>query len=86
MISDSDLVSVGIQAGLSNVCLAFVNSDSGEATNNVDGNFGDRNNLTVSSIKTDLITSFGMEERRSLLLSPQNVPIPLLSFTLSGLS
>lgn len=50
VLDDYDLTLVQNQAGVSEVCLVFVNSDSGEATSDVDGNYGDRNNLTVSSM------------------------------------
>jgi hypothetical protein len=47
VINDFDLASIRMKAGISQVCLVFVNSDSGEATTVVDNNYGDRNNLTV---------------------------------------
>ena len=38
---------IQILAGRANVAIVFVNADSGEGFINVDGNIGDRNNLTV---------------------------------------
>ena len=48
VVNDFDLASIRVKAGISQVCLVFVNSDSGEATTVVDNNYGDRNNLTVT--------------------------------------
>ena len=47
VLDDYNLRLIAEKAGLSQVCLVFVNSDSGEATSEVSGNYGDRNNLTV---------------------------------------
>jgi len=49
VLDDFDLQSISTTAAQSQVCIAFVNSDSGEATSIVDQNYGDRNNLTVKS-------------------------------------
>ena len=63
VLDDYDLKSIRTKAGISQICLAFVNSDSGEATSNVDGNYGDRNNLTVLPHTQATKVSSGMGAR-----------------------
>jgi beta-glucosidase len=45
--SDYDYTTIAAVAARSDVCLVFVNADSGEGYINVGGNQGDRNNLTL---------------------------------------
>lgn len=48
VLNDYDYTAIRSKAADNqDVCLAFINSRSGEATNTVEGNFGDRNNLTA---------------------------------------
>ncbi|KAM0749455.1 beta glucosidase [Meredithblackwellia eburnea MCA 4105] len=47
VLDDSNAVQLQAVARRSGVCLVFVNSDSGEGYLTVDGNAGDRNNLTL---------------------------------------
>jgi len=47
VLDDYDYAGIRAAAGGQDVCLAFVSSRSGEGTNSVAGNLGDRNNLTA---------------------------------------
>ncbi|KAJ6468264.1 glycoside hydrolase superfamily [Mycena sanguinolenta] len=47
VLDDFNLVQIGNVASLADTCLVFVNADSGEGYITVDGNAGDRTNLTL---------------------------------------
>ncbi|KZT61640.1 glycoside hydrolase family 3 protein [Calocera cornea HHB12733] len=47
VLDDYDYASINSVASQADICLAFVNADSGEEYITVDGNEGDRNNLTL---------------------------------------
>ena len=57
VLDDFDYSSIASIAAQATVCFAFVKSDSGEGYISVDGNIGDRNNLTAWEQGDQLITT-----------------------------
>lgn len=57
ILDDYAYTQIGSIASQADVCLAFVSSSSGEGYITVDGNMGDRNNLTLWNAGEDLINT-----------------------------
>ncbi|KAJ3253664.1 hypothetical protein HK103_000390 [Boothiomyces macroporosus] len=81
MLNDWDLQAAGALAAKSDVVLAFVSSDSGENYITVDGNAGDRNNLTLWHNGDNLINAAAANNKKVVVVihSPGAVDMPWIN-------
>ena len=64
------------QPGVGGACIVFANSDSGEGYIQVDGNYGDRNNLTLWQRGDDLINQVAGNCSNTVVIA--HTPGPIL--------
>lgn len=66
---DWDTEGVAAVANLSDVAIVFVNSDSGEGYITVDGNLGDRNNLSLWHNADNLINAVASQNNNTIVVA-----------------
>lgn len=80
VLDDYAYAQINSTARLASVCLTFVNADSGEAYISVDGNEGDRNNLTVWHNGETLIANVAANCNNTIVVIHAPGPVLLESF------